>query len=632
MIKLYDRVFLSLLFVWVPLAFFARAADGFTLTKEAVACLALAYFAARILAQGLGLLKVPLVRWALLFMAWMIADSLFVGPLKMEVLKGSIHILLMGGTLLAVLFACSKGVSYEKQIQFALLTASILALFGITQHFGLDPLTWNTKFEQRAFATLGNPDYLGGYLAALLPLIFILTLRSKYRERWLLLRAGTLAIFMGLVLTWARGAFLALGLAVLFMAITFFFPWGKDLFKRNVIFVVVCLAILVIGAGTYMSRHGGWEVFSASQVSVQQRIQTYRVAWEMVKEHPLLGIGLGQLGVLYPLYQSRPYTKAEYPQHPYTYTEHIHNEFLQFWVEGGLPGLILFLGLLAAFALAVRKFISNPESRKEDKELMIGVTGGVVALLGQSLSNFPLQVAPTAVLFGLFLAGPLVLKKSQDQKVAQVFNQTQTAVLVFAIGVTGLIAIHTVGASIAYRDAVGETSLGKGQNAEYYANRASVLSPYNPKVWNACGAALNLADKKDFALQAYMKALSLNPQYVENYYDMANIRVQQGNFQDTLALCQKAESLVPNYIAPLWPEAVSLFQMGRYEESAKAFEDYLVFAPNDFQTFLDLGVCYIKLKRKTDAIAAWKKANAINPGDPTVLQYLKSQGVQIHGI
>jgi O-antigen ligase len=547
----------------------------------------------------------------------------------MEVLKGSIHILLMVGTLMAVLFACSKGVSYEKQVQFALLTASILALFGITQHFGLDPLTWNTKFEQRAFATLGNPDYLGGYLAALLPLIFILTLRSKYRERWLLLRAGTLAIFMGLVLTWARGAFFALGLAVLFMAMTFLFPWGRDLFKRNVIFVVVCLAILVIGAGTYVSRHGGWAVFSASQVSVQQRIQTYRVAWEMVKDHPWFGIGLGQVGVLYPLYQSRPYTQAEYPLHPYTYTEHIHNEFLQFWVEGGLPGLVLFLGLLAVFALAVWKFISNPESRKEDKELMIGVTGGVVALLGQALSNFPLQVAPTAILFGMFLAAPLALNKTQNPKAVQSFSSFQAFGLALALGITGLIAIHTVGASIAYRDAVGETSLGKGQNAEYFANRASILSPNNPKVWNACGAALNLAGKKDFAFQAYMKALSLDPQYVENYFDMANIRVQQGNFLEALALSQKAESLVPNYVAPLWPEAVSLFQMGRYEESAKVFENYLVYAPNDFQTNLDLGVCYIKLKRKTEAIEAWKKANAINPGDPTVQQYLKSQGVQI---
>jgi tetratricopeptide (TPR) repeat protein len=298
-------------------------------------------------------------------------------------------------------------------------------------------------------------------------------------------------------------------------------------------------------------------------------------------------------------------------------------------VEGGLPGLVLFLGLLAAFAMAVWKFVSNPESRKEDKELMIGVTGGVVALLGQSLSNFPLQVAPTAVLFGLFLAAPLVLKKTQYPKAVQPFSSSQGVGLVFALGLTGLIAVHTVAASIAYRDAVGETSLGKGQNAEYFANRASILSPNNPKVWNACGAALNLAGKKDFAFQAYMKALSLNPQYVENFFDMANIRIQQENFLEALALSQKAESLVPNYIAPLWPEAVSLFQMGRYAESAKTFENYLVYAPNDFQTNLDLGVCYIKLKRKTDAIEAWKKANAINPGDSTVVQYLNSQGVKV---
>ncbi|HTC20349.1 MAG TPA: O-antigen ligase family protein [bacterium] len=621
------NIFVSLLLVWTPLVFFFRAADGFTLAKEVVAVLAVAFLGVWTLFEGRGLFRQPLIQAALLFTLWMILDSLCVGLLKMEVLKGSVHLVLVSGTLLAVVFACSRGVSYEKLAHLILFTGTMMAIYGLFQSFGVEKVDWTSHFESRAFSTLGNPDYLGGYLVGLIPLAFILTIRSRHQESWLWFRAVTLFLLMGLWMTRVRGAFLALGAAALFLLAVFLFSWGRDLFRRNIRFVLAAFAVLVIAGGVYLTRHGGLAAFSAKQITVQQRVQLYQVVWEMVKDHPWFGIGLGQLGAQFPLYQSKPWAVADYPQHPYTFSEHAHNEYLQFLAEGGVPGLLLFLLILLVYAKSIQDFLKNTASKPEQKEFLIGIAGGMVALLVQSASNFPLQVAPTAVLFGFFLAAPLALRPSPPPPLEPAITRTQKVFLVLALLIPAIVGLRAVAASIAFRDTVGESSLGHGQLAAYYGGRLVSLSPVNPKAWNAYGKALEVAGQVEPAYQAYQKSLDLNPNYVENLLPMGQIRMNQGRLGEALALFQKAETITPNYSAPLWPMSVCLFQLKRYGESAKGFEEFLAYAPNDFQTYLDLGVCYMQLKRKEDAIAVWKKAYAVNPSDPQVVQYLKSLGV-----
>ncbi|HXL73133.1 MAG TPA: tetratricopeptide repeat protein, partial [bacterium] len=154
------------------------------------------------------------------------------------------------------------------------------------------------------------------------------------------------------------------------------------------------------------------------------------------------------------------------------------------------------------------------------------------------------------------------------------------------------------------------------------------LSPQDPKAWSALGAALALGGKTDEdAYNAYQRSVDLNQNYVESLSAMANIRMNQGRFADASALCDKGLAITPNYAGLVWIRGVCLFQLKNYEESAKTFESFLTYAPNDAQTYLNLGVCYIQLHRKADAIAAWKKAYQLNPNNTIALVYLKSQGV-----
>ena len=631
-----NHILLAILFLWAPLALFTRAQEGFILTKEVLAVSALTFLLTQaVFTNGKNLLRHWLLRWSFLFLGWMVIDSMVAGLIKTEAVRGMVHVFLLVSVISVVVWAAPRIIPYEKLVHYSLLSGVLMALYGIAQAMGLDQsIQWDNRFDNRVFSTLGNPNYLGGHFVALLPVSFVLGLRSSNpKAKWFWLGLTGL-LFTGLLATRVRGADLAFAGSFGLMGILFLLPWGRDLAKRNLGLLLSFLVVFLLTGGVFIQRHGGLSSFGASEVSVQQRLETYKVTWEIIKDNSLFGIGVGQLGAQYPRYQYRPYQPSEYPQHPYTYTEHVHNEFLQFLAEGGWPGLILFLGLLMAFFSAVASFVWNPQNQIKDKDLIIGILGAVTAVLIQSLSNFPLQIPPTVIVFGLWLAAPLALNQStqalpQGERAGGARMRVTFWVSLVSVLMIFLIGIRLLASSVAYRDTIGETALKNYQNAIYYGQRLTTLSPGSHKAWYGLGKAFEGADKPIDAISAYGKAVEVNPNYVEGYLALGMLQLQADLASEAVTNLEKAENLTPNYAGPIWFHALGLFQLKQFEQAAMAFEKFLICSPDNTQAYSNLGVCFIQQKRKTEAVEAWKKAYSLNPADQQVVQYLRAQGVQI---
>ncbi len=629
MVDRMGRASIGLLLFWVPLTFYSRSADGFVLSKEWVALGAGILLVGLALSRIPSLLRNPLVVISGLFLLWMLGDGLLTVSDSTSVWVGSAYLWVIFLTFIAVVLIAGRGFTYEKMLHLALAAGVFTAAYGLAQALGADTHNWDTHFERRAFATLGNPDYLAGYLVALLPMSLILTLRSSGQRWWFGFRAITLLLFAGLLVTRVRGSLLALGLSLLVLVLGLWMPWGKTLAAKNKKTLGIAFALLLAGGAAYWFRYGGLNAFDMGQVSVQQRLQTYQVGMEMLKDHPLTGIGLGQLGRDYPLYQWRPYTQAEWPAHPLTLTEHLHNEFLQFAVEGGWIGLGLYLLVLLAFARQTFQLFGNPTTSSASKELMLGIVASLVALLGQALTNFPFQVIPTGVLLGLFFAAPVALAPRAIEPQRFRVGRVSMAVLGLVLLALGAWGAKNMAASIALRDTVGETNLGNAAKAGAYADRLAGLAPGDPKAWDAVAKARELNKQWDGAMESYARETALNPNVVEAYYAMAQDRIMQGRLDEALALCQKCLAVAPNYSSVVWLEGVCYFKLNRYAEATQEFEQFIPYAPMEESLYVNLGVCYVKSARKADAVAAWKKAYSLNPQDAQVVLYLKSVGVKI---
>jgi O-antigen polymerase len=129
------------------------------------------------------------------------------------------------------------------------------------------------------------------------------------------------------------------GLAGYRYKITGFFK-KMSLFPRIAVITLSLSLLLSAGAGLYLMKQG----------SASGRLLMWQVTWEIVKEKPLLGHGAGSFNALYMPAQARWFesgkgTQAQVmvagsPQAPF-------NELVGLWLEKGLIGILLTVGILA---------------------------------------------------------------------------------------------------------------------------------------------------------------------------------------------------------------------------------------------------------------------------------------------
>ena len=617
---------LWMVFFLAPLAIFTRSAEGFTLSKEALAGTGLAFLLAS--APGGGwkhVLRERMLTLLLLFTAWTFTVSLFTAPVVAEVFRGCVHYALLAGTVAAVLLVSNTRPGlYGRVLRLSLLAGLLMAIYAILQGIGIDQaLRWTTRFDGRVFSTLGNPNYLGGHLAALLPPAFLLALSATDRRRKLGWSLVTAVLFIALLMARTRGAYLAMGASFAVLGLLFLSPWGAPTARRERRLLLAGYGVAVLLACLMVMRLGGPSIFSPRGDTAQQRMATWKAAGVLFRDHPILGAGIDQLKVLYPAYQHRPFTPDQYKDHPYTTTEHVHNEFLRFLLDGGLVGLLLFLAVLASFGAGFVRRVRDPLLGERDRALLLGAAGGVTAVLVQSMSNFPLQIAPTTVLFALFLAAPIAV----DRETPPFPGRRRVTILPFvAAGLVMLMALRALSISVAYRNLLGETELRNYKMAVDYGQRLLTRDPGNYKAWFAYGKALEGGMIHDTAYAAYQKTWEIDPWHVESMVSAAGLRLYQDRDIEAFTLIDKACAITPNYPLAQFMRGGLLFRMGRSADAAEAFGMAVKCSPGHFDSWLNLGVCRIKSGDPSGAVAAWREALQLKPSDGTVKSYLRANG------
>jgi O-antigen ligase len=184
------------------------------------------------------------------------------------------------------------------------------------------------------FGIFGDPNHLSMSLVAIVPLTVMLATRSRFRWRVLWVGAAILQC-AAIVLTYSRGAFLGLSVALLLQALR-----EPNKLKGVVLGAIVCLAVVGAAPNTFWKRDQTILTYN-EDASAMARVHAYDVAWHMAKAHPLTGIG-GDAFV----YGWALYAPAEDGEHAYK----AHNLLLEVLAEYGIFALAAF-ALWLCFAL-----------------------------------------------------------------------------------------------------------------------------------------------------------------------------------------------------------------------------------------------------------------------------------------
>lgn len=270
-----------------------------------------------------------------------------------------------------------------------LLVSLGLALHGVYQAFVLNQPPRSLFLDINMYAAMLNLIALptAGYL-----LIHLLSGRHP-RYLSVVLAAAFLLLVYGTMLTGSRGAILALllGLGLLVAGVLGRVP------TRAIVTVLALVFFAYIGAeltvqGGLTTRIG---TLADPANAGAERWLIWRQSWELLWKSPWWGAGVG----LYPLVWA-PYRHPDDGSAGYF----AHNDYLQLWIEAGLPGLLLFLAVLASVAWLYARLVRDKMVPLERRIEATGLFAGAAAIAVHALIEFPFYIAPILVVYGLVLA------------------------------------------------------------------------------------------------------------------------------------------------------------------------------------------------------------------------------------
>ena len=303
---------------------------------------------------------------------------------------------------------------------FAVLSSAFLvALYGLLQYLGIMRGAAGGSGIGEIISTMGNRNYLGGFLLYLLFPAAILLVR---------LRSGTLRIAAILLIAFCFGTVLLVqqtatvvslvvaGLALL-AGLAIFRPVAP--IRRNRIWLLVFLAVIAI---TYLVQAPSGPLNSIVGLSADERswigelwarnsgnVRSWDwwVGWEMFKDHPITGIGLGNYKINFIPYKAIFLATPRGADYSFYIARaaQAHNEYVQVAAELGIVGLLALAGLLIVLPLTLWKRIRRNKDEADRFDLLL-LSVGAVAFLVHCLVSFPahLPASMVAVLLAVGLA------------------------------------------------------------------------------------------------------------------------------------------------------------------------------------------------------------------------------------
>ena len=152
---------------------------------------------------------------------------------------------------------------------------------------------------------------------------------------------------------------------------------------------------------------------NAAKLALEPRALCYPIGLNMVKDDVILGIGIGNYPLLIKKYTS-VYELAHYLQ-VYTLTRHhLHNLYLQIFVETGIMGLSAFVFWLVCIVKYLVRSLKSLENSRHYL-LFVGLMGGVIVYLFNNLADV-LTVHGIHLQWGIILGLAVVLIQFRESE------------------------------------------------------------------------------------------------------------------------------------------------------------------------------------------------------------------------
>jgi len=234
----------------------------------------------------------------------------------------------------------------------------------------------------RILGTTQNPNILAAELVLIVPIIVTLFKNQRRKIIKSILLSFFVLIIMAIILTFSRAGMATLSLVLFFSFIRFIFGNRKRLTAIVYSFFIFLVAILIIFPFIPQEYWGRMRTITdLEEISIASRLEAWRLAFDMILEHPLLGVGFGA-------FKYEFFTQALMSADIKTrfVMLHAHNLYLHTGAEAGILAFSFLLIIIFYAWKQLRK--ARYLFREKGDMLFSGISGALeISLIGFFIMN-----------------------------------------------------------------------------------------------------------------------------------------------------------------------------------------------------------------------------------------------------
>lgn len=313
------------------------------------------------------------------------------------------------------------------------LASGLLGMFQVVSTPGGVLYLYDVTNKESAVGLFSNRNHQAIFLACIFPMLAVYAssgIKSveQFRMRsWIAIVAG--AVLVPLLLVTGSRAGLILGLAGLGSVPLLFYrphldrPAKRRQTKKITLYAIAGFAVIGLGVLTFLfSRAQALERIIAPDQTDQIRLSFWGPIARMAWKYFPIGSGIGSFAEVYQIDEPNGLLGP-------TYLNHAHNDWLEAWMTGGLPAMVLVAAAIAAWIVASAKAWRSKDFRKRD--ILYARMGStiIVLLAAGSVVDYPLRspiIACFAVVVVLWANGQETVE-SDKRKNGGILEHAQLA-------------------------------------------------------------------------------------------------------------------------------------------------------------------------------------------------------------
>ncbi len=433
------------------------------------------------------------------------------------------------------------------------LTGAIVSLYGVAQTLGFHPfyqLGTNEFTADRAFASLGNPVFLGGYLVLVLPVMTSVALGATKRVWRGLGWVGVVLATVSLIGTATRGAWLvgALEIAVLLVIVV----------RKRVRLPMT--AYVALGTGAVASslvvvrslrspdqvmnialRLGS--MFRGDDGSTTERFMIMRAAIRSIAARPWFGFGPGRFVEAFNRFRPEEHVAA----FPGKVADNAHNLVLQIAATSGVIAAIAWLvSALMPLSLSARAAWSKEggQQRLALSGLWLGAAGYTLFLMSG------ISVIGVSSTFWIVLGALAGLGRVHEVEVGRALRISVIGVASVLLAAVSVWSATRFVADMRYMRAREQVHADVPGDPLVSTQAALALSPYD--VTYRRHVLLLVQDTEpEKAKAAALAVLEVEPDDAITLILLAETHLQLGEHEQAARVVQRAKDVAPNNPAVL---------------------------------------------------------------------------------